>query len=106
MGKGIVFLPIIIFFGFFGLIVAGFFLIVFKLIKKSKASHWQGKLIDKKHLQARDFDTDLMNDYYTLIFKTTEDKQIKVGVSKKVYDEYKIGDKAEKRKGELHPRKL
>ena len=106
MGKGVIFLPIIIFFGIFFLLILGFFGVVVKLIKKSKATYWKGVLADKKHVQRRDFDSNRLEDFYTLIFRTEEGKEIKVGVSRKDFDSWKIGDKAEKRKGEFRPRKV
>jgi hypothetical protein len=106
MGKTVVFLPIIIFFGILFLLILGFFGVVAKLIKKSKATYWKGVLADKKHAQRRDFESNRLQDFYTLIFKTEEGKEIKVGVSQKDFEDWKIGDRAEKRKGELWPRKL
>ena len=107
MEKTIIFLPIIIFFGFFGLLILGFFLLVFKLIKKGKASAWEGELVDKTHFQRRDFDNSKkINHFFTLVFKTKEAKQIKVGVSQGEYDQWQIGNKGEKRKEELRVRKV
>ncbi|PIU33638.1 hypothetical protein COT03_02805 [Candidatus Shapirobacteria bacterium CG07_land_8_20_14_0_80_39_18] len=106
MEKTVVFLPMIIFGGFFLLLVVGFFVLVFKLVKKGRDSAWKGKLVEKKYVEGEDFDTDRKTDYFTLIFETDEGKQIKVGVDRQTYDEYKIGDQAEKRKGEFRPRKL
>lgn len=107
MGKTIVFLPIIIFFGFFGLLIFGFLLLVLKLIKKGKDSAWQGKLVDKKHLQKRDDENSKkINDFFTLVFEVNEGKQVKVGVDKKEYDKWQINDQAEKKKGEFRPKKI
>ncbi|MCJ7793009.1 MAG: hypothetical protein MUP45_03470 [Candidatus Marinimicrobia bacterium] len=107
MEKTIIFLPIIIFFGLFGLLILGFFLLVFKLIKKGKASAWEGELVDKKHLQRRDDENSRkINDFFTLVFKTKEGKQIKVGVAKEEYGQWQIGNKGEKKKGELRVRKV
>jgi len=106
MGKTTAFVPLIIFFGFFGVLILGFFTLIFKLIKKGKNSSWEGKLVDKDHIEVDDDDSSYKKDYYSLVFETKEGKKIKVGVTKKVYGEYKIGDKAKKEKGKFHPEKI
>ena len=106
MEKDLVFLPMKIFGGVFILLIVGFFALVIKLVKKGKDSFWKGELIDKKYVEGEDFDTEVKKDYFTLIFKTDEGKQVKVGTSKKIYDEYQIGDRAEKKKGDFHPQKI
>lgn len=107
MGKIIVFLPIIIFFGFFGLLIVGFFTLVFKLIFKSKASYWKGEIIDKKHNQVRDRENPKkFNHFYYLVVKTDEGKEIKVGLSQMMFDKFKVGEKIEKPKGKLFPEKI
>ena len=104
--KFLFFLPIIGFFAFFGLLVLGFLIFVFKLVKKGKDSAWIGKLVDKKYAEKDKEDSNLKEHFYTLVFETKEGKTVKVGTSLKVYNEYKIGDRAEKKKGELWPKKL
>jgi len=108
MGKIFVFLPMIMFMGFFLLLILGFLFLVFKLIKKSKNMAWKGEVIDKMHKQRRDFDNPKrMLDFYTIIFKTEEGKPMKIGVSAQDFQtKWQVGDKAEKKKGELWPRKL
>lgn len=104
----IIFLPIILFFGFFFLLVAGFLFVVFKLIMKGKNMAWKGTLKDKKYVQ-KDVDDDGFHKtehFYTLIFETEEGKQIKLGVARGVYDQWNIGDKGEKKKGEIWPKKI
>lgn len=101
MAKVIVLLVLIIFFA------PVFFFIKFLKGKaaKQKSSSWQGKLVDKKHLEYEDDDSSYTKDLYTLYFETTEDKQIKLNVAKKVYDNWKVGDKAEKIEGKILPEK-
>jgi len=106
MEKKIIFLPMIFFGVIFLVLIIGFLGLVIKLIKRGRDSAWSGELVEKKYFEGEDMDTDLKKDYFTLIFKTKEGKQVKVGVDKKTYDSYKVGDKAEKIKGEFHPRKL
>jgi hypothetical protein len=104
--KACIFGPIIIFFTIFALLVAGFIILVVKLIKKGKASAWQGELVDKLYRSRDDSDSGRTEHFYTLVFKTIEGKMIKVGTSREIYDSYVIGDKAEKKSGELGLKKI
>ncbi len=104
--KTFVFGPIVIFLIFFGLMAGAFILVVLKLLLKGKKDAWVGELIDKTHTTYQDMDTDEDKDQYTLIFKTDTGRQVKYGASKLVYDDYTIGDKAEKIAGKFHIQKL
>jgi hypothetical protein len=105
MEKAIVFGPIIIFFGFFGLLVIGFFVLIGKLISKSKNESWQGEVIDKKHNVTEDMDDKVTNSYF-LVVKMDNGTERNVGLSPKMWDEFKIGDKIQKPKGKLYPSKV
>jgi len=104
--KACIFGPIIIFFTIFALLVVGFIILVVKLINKGRKMAWVGTLVDKMHKSRRDSDSNREEHFYTLVFKTTEEKIVKVGTSKEVYDTYNIGDQAEKKSGELWPKKI
>lgn len=104
--KLLVFLPMIIFFAFFLILVIGIFILIFKLIKNGRESAWTGTLVDKKYFEKDREDSRLKDNFYTLIFETDEKKIVKVGVSKEIYATYKTGDRAEKVKGELYIKKL
>lgn len=106
MTKFIFFLPLILFFGFFLLLVIGFFLLIFKLINKQRKDAWIGTVMDKKHNQARDFDTDRLEDYYHLVVKTDDGRELKVGLSPQMFEAYTIGDRIQKPKGKLLPEKV
>lgn len=106
MQKLVVFGPIILFFLIFIALILGFLVVIIRLILKGKASAWEGKLVDKLHKTKRDFDTNRLEDYYTLVFKTSEGKTIKIATSKKVYDTYQIGDQAIKKSGDFWPTKI
>lgn len=73
---------------------------------KQKKSFWKGKLVDKKHLEYEDDDSPYTKDLYTLYFETSEGEQIKINVSKQVYENWKVGDKAKKTEGKLLPEKV
>ncbi|NMB57090.1 hypothetical protein GYA19_04090 [Candidatus Beckwithbacteria bacterium] len=103
--KAIVFGPIIIFFAIFGLIIVGFLGLVVKLIFKAKASAWIGEVVEKKHKVIDTMD-DGEENRFILVFKTTEGKTLNVEVSHDVWEDYKVGDKAEKKAGTLWPKKI
>jgi hypothetical protein len=104
--KAIIFIPMIIFFVFFASLVIGFLLVVLKLVTAGKKMAWKGTLIDKMHKTKDEYDSNRVNHFYTLVFKTEEGKEIKVGTSKEVFDTYNIGDSAEKKSGSMWPEKL
>ncbi|MBP9781971.1 hypothetical protein KBC89_04935 [Candidatus Woesebacteria bacterium] len=105
--KLIVFGPLVIFFLFFGALIFGFFFVVGKLVNAGRKSAWKGVVIDKLYNERRDFDNNKKIDhFYTLVFKTEDGKTLKVGASKQMYDEYAIGDKAEKKSGKLWQEKV
>lgn len=83
-----------------------FFKLVTGRITKQKQQSWKGELKDKEHLEYEDDDSGYTKDLYTLIFKTDQNQEIKLPVPKKIYDQWQIGDKAEKKSGELYPQKI
>jgi len=104
--KAIIFGPIILFFLIFGALIIGFLSVVIRLVLKGKAMAWKGTLIDKLHKTQDEYDSKKVNHFYTLIFKIEDGKEIKVGTSKELFDSYQIGDQAEKKAGELWPKKI
>jgi hypothetical protein len=96
----------IIFLAFFASLIIGFLLVVGKLIAKGRKMAWKGTLVDKLHKTRDEFDSEKVNHFYTLVFKTEDGKEIKVGTSKEMYDGYQLGDKAEKKAGELWQKKI
>lgn len=105
--KLMIFGPMIIFFIFFGILIIGFLTIVIKLVNRGRKSAWQGVVVDKLYNETEDFDdSSQTNHFYTLVFKIADDRQIKIGVSKAMYDDYKIGDRAEKKSGDFWPKKI
>lgn len=94
------------FFGFFALLVLGFFALVVKLILNAKNSSWTGTVIDKKHNVVEDSDTNIKHNYFSLVVDSDKRLGMKVGVSEKLYNEFEVGDKIKKDKGELWPKKV
>jgi hypothetical protein len=98
--KAVVFGPIIIFFLFFGALAIGFLSLVFKVVRAGIKSSWKGVVIDKSLNERRDSDNHhKMNRFYCLIFKTDDGKTMKIAVTGQMYNDYNIGDRAEKKSG-------
>lgn len=107
MEKYIVFGPIIIFFIFFGGLIAGFLLLILKIIRKTKADYWIGVVQDKKYFEKHKHEigenVGRTENFYSLIVKTDSGQIRKVAVSKDMYDQCQPGDRLEKPKGKLNP---
>jgi hypothetical protein len=106
--KLIIFGPVIIFFLFFGALIIGFLVVVAKVINRGRKSAWKGVVVDKLYNERRGSfeDSNKMEHFYTLVFKIDNGSQIKIAVSKAMYDDYKIGDKAEKKAGDFWQKKI
>lgn len=104
MEKYLVFGPIVIFFVIFGIIIFAFLAFVGKLIIKSKNSSWKGDVVEKKYFQKKD--DGKVEEFFSVVVQTEDSKELKVAVSKILWNNLKEGDKIEKRKGELFPRKV
>jgi len=107
MEKYVVFGPLVIFFAVFGLMIVLFLATIFRLIGKAKKSAWRGVVIDKKAVEIVNDEGPGTTTYYSLVVKTDEGKEIKVGVSGMDFEKtYQIGDRLEKKSGELRPHKV
>jgi len=106
MEKYVVFGPIIIFFGFFGLLILGFFLLVGKLVFKAKSDSWVGEVIDKGHNTKKDDDSKRIEHFYFYKVKLENGEEHNIGTSAKFWNEIKVGDKLKKDKGSLWPKKI
>ena len=105
--KTLVFLPMIIFFAFFGALIIGFFALIGKLINKQKGTAWVGTVVDKIHNTVRDREYHhKINHFYVIVVKTDEGKQVKWGVAKEQFDQYQKGDRFKKEKGKIFPIKI
>lgn len=71
--------------------------------KKRMNDEWKGELIKKR----KDFTDENSIDTYTLVFKTEDGKKKRTKInSLSDFNNWNIGDKVEKKKGEYHPRKV
>ncbi len=81
-------------------------LLILKLLKKAKDSSWEGKIVDKDVTVIEDFDSGRESNNYILLVDLGNGKRKKVAVRKSLYDDCAIGDRLEKPKGTLIPRKV
>ncbi|NLB12351.1 hypothetical protein GX830_03205 [Candidatus Dojkabacteria bacterium] len=71
--------------------------------KKRMNEEWKGELIKKR----KDFTDENSIDTYTLVFKTEDGRKKRTKInSLSDFNNWNIGDKVEKKKGEYHPRKV
>ena len=106
--KLVIFGPMLLFLLFFTALVIGFLTVVAKLVRRGIKSSWKGVVVDKLYNERRGSfeDSHKTEQFYTLVFKIENGSQIKIAVSKAMYDDYQIGDKAEKKSGDLWQKKV
>lgn len=90
----------------FTILIVGFLLLVVKLIKKQKDSYWIGVIIDKKITQHEDFDSHRTETNHMILVRTDAGKEVKAGLSGQMYQNLNIGDRVEKKVGQLYPVKV
>jgi hypothetical protein len=106
MEKWIVFGPMIIFFGFFALLVFGFLFLVAKLFIKGKNESWTGEVIDKKYVEKDKEDSHLKEHFFSLRVRLDNGEEHNIPATVEFYNKIKVGDRLEKKKGELWPKKI
>lgn len=97
---------LIIVFVIFGLPVLLFVKLAKNKFMEQKKSSWEGKLVDKEHLELEEDNSPYTKDIYTLYFETNDGKKVKVNVSKNVYEQWEIGNQAKKEISQLLPQKI
>jgi hypothetical protein len=103
MEKYIVFGPIIIFFGFFFLLIIGFFALIGKLFIKGKNQAWKGEIIEKVVNEQKDDDTNKISRLLSLKVQLENGEVHSIPAKADFYNKVKVGDKLEKKKGALWP---
>jgi hypothetical protein len=73
---------------------------------RQKQSSWKGEVIGKHHEESYSDDNGSTPEKFKVTFKTTAGKKVTADVFQKDYDNFNIGDKAEKKKGDYFPVKL
>ncbi len=79
---------------------------IIKLIVKAKNQGWTGTVMNKQHRVREDFDSDRKEDAYILTVNMSDGREHHIEVSGSFWNAIKIGDKIEKPKGELQPKKV
>lgn len=74
--------------------------------KKTRGKYWIGKVADKKISKSNDEDGNTTTIYRLIVVTDDADKPKKVTVSGTLFNEFNVGDKIEKKLGELHPTKV
>ena len=106
MEKYVVFGPIILFFGFFFLLIVGFFTLIGKLVIKGKNQAWVGEVIDKNYVQKKDDDSHRVSHLYSLKVQLENGEVHSIPAKTDFYNQIKVGDKLEKKKGAFWPVKI
>ncbi|MCK9368412.1 hypothetical protein M0R04_00320 [Candidatus Dojkabacteria bacterium] len=108
MEKAIVFLPMILLGGFFLLLIVLFIVVVIVIIAKGKAQTWKGVITEKISNTSRGSfeDSDKVSQLYSLAITLDGGKNVKIAVSKQLYDSLKVGDRLFKEKGSSWPVKI
>jgi hypothetical protein len=102
--KLVVFLPIIIFFGIFFVLVLGFIGLVIKLLWSGRNQAWEGVVVDKIYNQKRE--DKKMHSFYSLAIKVDGVGERKIAVGSEFYNRVKVGDRLRKEKGKMWPEKI
>lgn len=93
----------IVFGVFFLLIVVLPLSLIFKLVMKSKKSSWSGEVIDKKHNVTEDMDDKTIESYYVVVKMDAGGRDRNIGMSRQLWETFKVGDRIHKDAGKLLP---
>ncbi len=74
--------------------------------KKTRSKYWSGKVTDKKQSTSTDDDGYKSTNYYLIVAIDGAQKQKTINVKLELFNTIDIGDKIEKKLGELHPSKM
>jgi len=99
-------LPLILFLVLFFIIVVPITVIIIVVVVKGRNQSWKGTITDKLENTKRDFDTNREETFYTACIKLDTGKDIKMAVDRDRYNDWNVGDKLEKIKGESWPKKV
>ena len=95
---------IVLFLGFGLLIILPFTILVIVLVVKGKNQSWRGRIVDKNENEVED--EGRVSTYYSVTVELEDGKERKIAVDSKKYNEWKVGDQLEKKKGETWPQKV
>lgn len=88
-------------------VVIAFIVVLVKLgNKRTRGKYWIGKVSDKRVSKSTDEDGDTTTTHWLLVTMDGTDKPKKFSVSGTLFNEFNVGDKIEKKLGELNPTKV
>jgi len=93
----------ILFFVFVFFVVLIPIAIVIFLILKGKKQSWKGVIIDKKDVEKEDFDTNRIEHIYKIVVKLDGSRDKYIEVDREKFDTWNIGDRLEKKSGQMWP---
>lgn len=99
-------LALIFFLVLFFIIVVPITLFIIIAVIKGKKQSWKGEITDKYIHTKKDFDTNREETSYIVSIKIDSGREKKMEVDKNRYDEWSKGDRLEKVKGEMWPKKI
>jgi len=106
MEKYIVLGPIILFLGFFALLIIGFLGFIARLFMKGKNQAWIGTVIEKVVFEKKDDDSKRVIRLFSLKIQLENGELHSIPATEVLYNKVKEGDKLEKKKGALWPEKI
>lgn len=74
--------------------------------KRTRGKYWIGKVTDKRISKSTDEDGEITTTHWLLVTMDGADKPKKFSVSGTLFNEFKVGDRIEKKLGELNPTKV
>jgi len=80
---------------------------IIRIVMKGKAEGWKGEVIDKTHTTKRDDEyRNKVDHFYSLRVRMDDGKERNIAVSGDFYKTCEAGDRIEKPKGALFPKKV
>ena len=81
-------------------------LLVKRSNKKTRAKYWVGKITDKRTSKSTDEDGETTVTHWILVLMDGTDKPTKFSINAALFNEFAVGDRIEKKIGELNPSKV
>jgi len=103
--KLVIFLPLLVILIPMFLLVFGFFFLIVKLVVKAKQDAWTGTVLEKVHNTKR-IEHNRFEHFYYLVVGIDGAGERKIGLSAQMYEDFQKGDRIEKVKGDVYPKKI
>jgi len=96
---------LILFLGFLFLIIVPFTILIVVLVVKGKNQAWKGTIVDKLESTHTDMDDHTTTNLIAVV-QIDGGREAKIAVDRNRYNEWEVGDRLEKVKGESWPKKI